>query len=223
MGTKAVTEYNNTCQRWEMQEPHRHTYKVTDFPDLTMPENYCRTTRDSVRPWCYTTIPDKEHRWEYCNISSCKIDLSGLSEVCMDGMFGYKCYFQCQCHMNQSCNKKTGKCPSGRCADGFWGPGCQLLNNCYYNGQIYDYMGTKAVTENNKTCQRWEMQEPHRHNYIVTDFPDPTMPENYCRATKDSRRPWCYTTDKDKRWEYCNISHCCTYINMCFLILRRSM
>ncbi|VDH95157.1 FMS-like tyrosine kinase 1 [Mytilus galloprovincialis] len=157
MGTKAVTEYNNTCQRWEMQEPHRHTYKVTDFPDLTMPENYCRTTRDSVRPWCYTTIPDKEHRWEYCNISSC-------------------------------------------------------INNCYYNGQIYDYMGTKAVTEHNKTCQRWEMQEPHRHNYIVTDFPDPTMPENYCRATKDSRRPWCYTTDKDKRWEYCNISHCyCPY------------
>ena len=87
-------------------------------------------------------------------------------------------------------------------------------NNCFYNGQAKNYMGTKAVTDNLYTCQRWETQEPHRHSYTVTDFPDPTMPDNYCRTTQDSARPWCYTTNKDQRWEHCNINNCSTYIKL---------
>ncbi|CAG2219431.1 PTPRK [Mytilus edulis] len=137
-----------------------------------------------------------------------KFDLSRLSEVCLDGTFGYKCSYRCRCYRDQVCNKETGFCPRGRCAEGFWGPRCQLSNNCFYNGQAKNYMGTKAVTDNLYTCQRWETQEPHRHSYTVTDFPDPTMPDNYCRTTQDSARPWCYTTNKDQRWEHCNINNC---------------
>ncbi|XP_052095466.1 receptor-type tyrosine-protein phosphatase kappa-like isoform X3 [Mytilus californianus] len=141
-------------------------------------------------------------------LASGEFDLSRLSEVCLDGTFGYKCSYRCRCYRDQVCNKETGVCPRGRCAEGFWGPRCQLSNNCFYNGQAKNYMGTKAVTDNLYTCQRWETQEPHRHSYTVTDFPDPTMPENYCRTTQDSARPWCYTTNKDQRWEHCNINNC---------------
>ncbi|XP_063401743.1 receptor-type tyrosine-protein phosphatase kappa-like isoform X3 [Mytilus trossulus] len=141
-------------------------------------------------------------------LASGEFDLSRLSEVCLDGTFGYKCSYRCRCYRDQVCNKETGVCPRGRCAEGFWGPRCQLSNNCFYNGQAKNYMGTKAVTDNLYTCQRWETQEPHRHSYTVTDFPDKTMPDNYCRTTQDSARPWCYTTNKDQRWEHCNINNC---------------
>lgn len=135
-------------------------------------------------------------------------DLSRLSEECSDGTFGYKCMYRCRCYREQVCDKVSGECPRGRCAEGFWGPRCQLSNNCFYNGQAKNYMGTKSVTDNLYTCQRWESQEPHRHSYTVTDFPDRKMPENYCRTTQDSARPWCYTTKEDQRWEHCNINNC---------------
>uniref|UniRef100_A0A4W3H326 Kringle domain-containing protein n=1 Tax=Callorhinchus milii TaxID=7868 RepID=A0A4W3H326_CALMI len=28
--------------------------------------------------------------------------------------------------------------------------------------------------------------------------------ENYCRTTDQEKVPWCYTTDPQKRWEYCS-------------------
>lgn len=85
-------------------------------------------------------------------------------------------------------------------------------NNCFYNGQANDYMGKDTVTLYNDTCQRWETQNPHPHHYKVTDFPDQAWPENFCRATPDSHRPWCYTTNETNRFDYCDINNCSTYI-----------
>ena len=31
---------------------------------------------------------------------------------------------------------------------------------------------------------------------------------NYCRNPDNSKGPWCYTTDKRKRWEYCQVPKC---------------
>lgn len=81
-------------------------------------------------------------------------------------------------------------------------------NNCFYNGRARSYMGTKSVTDSLFTCQRWDTQDPHRHSYNGQDFPDRRLPDNFCRTTKDAARPWCYTTDKNKRWEHCNINNC---------------
>ncbi|KAJ8306526.1 LOW QUALITY PROTEIN: hypothetical protein KUTeg_017071 [Tegillarca granosa] len=113
----------------------------------------------------------------------------------------------CRCSRDRPCDKETGDCPNG-CADGFWGPGCQLANACFYNGKARNYMGTKSVTKQLYMCQRWDLQEPHRHSYNVRDFPDEQMPENYCRTTTDSARPWCYTTSKQLRWEHCDTNNC---------------
>ena len=67
-----------------------------------------------------------------------------------------------------------------------------------------DYTGTIAVTKDGVTCQRWDSNTPHSHNYHVFDGY-----ENYCRNTLGiDAAPWCYTTDLNDRWDYCDIPHC---------------
>ena len=40
-------------------------------------------------------------------------------------------------------------------------------------------------------------------------FPLAGLEENYCRnPDSDDSGPWCYTTDPDKRYDYCNIPEC---------------
>lgn len=34
------------------------------------------------------------------------------------------------------------------------------------------------------------------------------LEENYCRNPDGETAPWCYTTDKGVRWEYCEIPSC---------------
>ena len=74
-------------------------------------------------------------------------------------------------------------------------------------------MGTKAVTENGRTCQAWTSQSPHTHN-LDQDymFPDGTTAaaENYCRNPDNSNGDglWCYTTDPAVDWEDCNVIIC---------------
>ena len=60
-----------------------------------------------------------------------------------------------------------------------------------------DYAGTVAVTASGRVCQRWDSQEPHGH-----EFSD--LPENYCRNPDSEDWAWCYTTDEDERWEFCD-------------------
>ncbi|KAL5021811.1 hypothetical protein ScPMuIL_000966 [Solemya velum] len=126
---------------------------------------------------------------------------------CLEGTFGYECRFECRCENGESCSKTTGSCTNG-CRVGYWGPGCQLTNNCFYNGQARNYTGTKSVTKSMHVCQRWDSQEPHRHSYRPHEFPEGFYPENFCRTTPDSAKPWCYTNERKNRWEHCNVNNC---------------
>lgn len=66
-----------------------------------------------------------------------------------------------------------------------------------------DYVGAISTTITGRTCQHWKKQSPHAHRfYNVGDG------HNYCRNPDREAKPWCYTTDKDKRWEYCDIPLC---------------
>ena len=75
-----------------------------------------------------------------------------------------------------------------------------------------EYSGHAAKTKSGRICQRWNKQFPHKHTRTnIAKFPDHSLKEagNYCRNPDGSSRgPWCYTTDKGKRWEYCNIPKC---------------
>lgn len=34
------------------------------------------------------------------------------------------------------------------------------------------------------------------------------LDNNYCRNPDNERKPWCYTTDSQTRFEYCNVPRC---------------
>lgn len=34
------------------------------------------------------------------------------------------------------------------------------------------------------------------------------LDSNYCRNPDNERQPWCYTTDPNTRWEYCQVPSC---------------
>ena len=75
-GKVNVTVTGKTCQRWDRQSPHTHSYMPNLYPNLA--ENYCRNPSDWNQPWCYTT--DSQTRWESCPLTQCrKLHLSSFS------------------------------------------------------------------------------------------------------------------------------------------------
>ena len=56
-----------------------------------------------------------------------------------------------------------------------------------------DYRGTIGTTESHRTCQRWDVQEPHSHSYTNDTFAAGGLTENYCRNPEGDAKPWCYT------------------------------
>ena len=70
------------------------------------------------------------------------------------------------------------------------------------------YQGSISVTSSRILCQSWSAQCPHRHTMVST-YPELKNASNYCRNPGGSgQRPWCFTCDTNKRWEYCDIPNC---------------
>uniref|UniRef100_A0A8C1FKX9 Plasminogen n=1 Tax=Cyprinus carpio carpio TaxID=630221 RepID=A0A8C1FKX9_CYPCA len=76
------------------------------------------------------------------------------------------------------------------------------------SGEGSSYRGTIAVTVSGKTCQEWSSQIPHKHARTSENYPCKGLDKNYCRNPDNERSPWCYTTDPETRWEYCNVPSC---------------
>ncbi|XP_035662897.1 protein SpAN-like isoform X1 [Branchiostoma floridae] len=62
-GVVAVTDRGLTCQHWNAQSPHSHSFHGQE-------ENYCRNPDGGTQPWCYTT--DSSVRWQYCSVPKCE-------------------------------------------------------------------------------------------------------------------------------------------------------
>ncbi|XP_068595517.1 hepatocyte growth factor [Brachionichthys hirsutus] len=71
-----------------------------------------------------------------------------------------------------------------------------------------DYRGPMDHTESGKECQRWDLDRPHNHLYQPRRHPEKGLDDNYCRNPDGRHRPWCFTTDPNTLWEYCNIKVC---------------
>ncbi|XP_073483556.1 plasminogen-like [Aquarana catesbeiana] len=82
-------------------------------------------------------------------------------------------------------------------------PGLQCLS-----GKGESYQGNIAITASGKTCQAWSAQEPHMHSRTTDNYPCKNLEKNYCRNPDGESMPWCYTTDKATRWEFCEIPSC---------------
>lgn len=78
-----------------------------------------------------------------------------------------------------------------------------------------NYLGLKNVTISGRTCQDWNSQYPHKHEQ--TDKIMLRNSRNYCRNPDgEPGGPWCYTNDRNKRWEYCNIPSCPITDEQCY-------
>lgn len=63
-GDISTTASGKTCQRWDSQYPHSHT-----FTYMQNQENYCRNPSADSDLWCYTIDP--AFRLENCNVPIC--------------------------------------------------------------------------------------------------------------------------------------------------------
>uniref|UniRef100_A0AAY4DSA7 Hepatocyte growth factor n=1 Tax=Denticeps clupeoides TaxID=299321 RepID=A0AAY4DSA7_9TELE len=70
------------------------------------------------------------------------------------------------------------------------------------------YRGPMDHTESGRECQRWDTQWPHGHDFHPHKYKDKGLDDNLCRNPNNDMRPWCYTMDPKKRWEFCNITVC---------------
>merc|ERR1711902_478286 len=98
--------------------------------------------------------------------------------------------------------KEKGVIKTPAC-EGTWAESC----GCSTVGQA-DYRGTISETASGRTCQRWDSNEPHSHSRKRANYPNAGLEENYCRNPDGEPASWCYTTDPDKRWDYCDVPVC---------------
>jgi len=84
-----------------------------------------------------------------------------------------------------------------------------------------EYAGTESQTMYGDQCQKWSSQEPHQHELGVNDYEFPGQDVesagDYCRYIIYPAMdiPWCYTTNPDVEWEYCDIPDCWTKEEVC--------
>ena len=81
-------------------------------------------------------------------------------------------------------------------------------NSCVQIDFLPNYNGTINTTLNGMTCQRWDAQSPHKHQYTDPGlFPETTLEDaaNYCRTPDGSDLPWCFTTSPEVRSQVCDL------------------
>ncbi|KAG7454310.1 hypothetical protein MATL_G00258320 [Megalops atlanticus] len=82
-GTVSVTPSGVTCQRWDSQFPHNHSYSPQNYKCKDLRENYCRNPDGAELPWCFTTDP--RVRMAFCtNIPRCGT-VTRETEECYEG------------------------------------------------------------------------------------------------------------------------------------------
>ena len=69
-GITAKTRTGITCQDWEENFPHNHTFHESNYPNSGLVLNYCRNPdKDPGGPWCFTI--SESTVWDYCNTKMC--------------------------------------------------------------------------------------------------------------------------------------------------------
>jgi hypothetical protein len=69
----------------------------------------------------------------------------------------------------------------------------------------HDYRGCQTKTVSGDTCQKWTVQTPQEHQRLLDTFKGVGLNNhNYCRNPDNEETIWCYTTNPDVRWDYCD-------------------
>ena len=78
-----------------------------------------------------------------------------------------------------------------------------------YSGHGRGYGGSISVTESGEECQVWTSDTLHQHLLALDSYPELAGDHNYCRNPGErGERPWCFTTNRQVRWEYCDVPQC---------------
>ncbi|CAH1776938.1 unnamed protein product [Owenia fusiformis] len=144
---------------------------------------------DSPKPK-NTRCPGSYYDAELCNTQAC-INSSGIVEQDIRDLG------QQICRNHSTSSELTGYIE--------WA-GLRTLdvNDCKQDILGKKYTGKVSRTVSGRQCQRWDSQIPHKHKKQSV-----LAAENFCRnPDNESGGPWCYTTDPNKRWEYCGIPLC---------------
>ncbi len=80
--------------------------------------------------------------------------------------------------------------------------------SCSSSNDRHDYRGKINVTRNGFQCQRWDSQSPHPHQYTPENYPNYGLDENYCRNPDEETGSWCFTTDLNMEWDWCDVPSC---------------
>lgn len=98
-------------------------------------------------------------------------------------------------------------------------------SECRMAGTGNDYIGKLNTTRSNRTCQFWNTNTPHPINSTYlngTLYADQnvTLAKNFCRdPSRNIAGPWCYTTDKNIKWDLCNVRDC-DHTEECIIMTR---
>ncbi len=81
--------------------------------------------------------------------------------------------------------------------------------NCS-RGNGRGYRGDLSVTISGAQCQDWKLQSPHVHPMTPMVFPVELEGAGHaCRNPGGvGQRPWCYTANGPRRWDYCDVPKC---------------
>ena len=81
-----------------------------------------------------------------------------------------------------------------------------FVETCACTADARDYRGNVSVTESGRTCQAWDAQSPHSHSRTADNYPGFGLEggHNHCRNPDGEPWAWCYTTDPNKRWDFCS-------------------
>ncbi|KAJ3612450.1 hypothetical protein NHX12_020725, partial [Muraenolepis orangiensis] len=88
-GTVNLTPKGVTCQRWDAQAPHNHSYHPQNHKCRDLRENYCRNPDGSDQPWCFTTDPH-QRRADCTQIPRCDVEGPQKTECYQDNSEGYR-------------------------------------------------------------------------------------------------------------------------------------
>ncbi|XP_033114339.1 apolipoprotein(a)-like [Anneissia japonica] len=177
-GSVHTTTSGFTCQDWASQTPHSHSYTPESYPDDgLLNNNNCRNPDQDDTAWCYTTDPNR--RWEFCDVGS-------PSESCEE--------LSTTPHSTQETTTTQVSTTVSTSPE------------CYEMANAYDYRGSVHTTTSGFTCQDWASQTPHSHSYTPESYPnDGLLNNNNCRNPDQDNTAWCYTTDPNRRWEFCDV------------------
>ncbi|CAH1267173.1 HGF [Branchiostoma lanceolatum] len=146
------------------------------------------TLPTTVTPLYMSSTDINECAEKSCQHGHCVNKDGGYTCICSPGWTGQNCQQDID-----ECTEWTGQdCQQGECRV----------------GDGASYRGAVSVTETGKTCQRWDRQTPHEHDYAPADKPSSGLEQNYCRNPDGYTGLWCYTTDPRTRWELCDVPVC---------------